>query len=326
MKNNSKKAISLFLCATMILAGCSNNAVAETEETTIATTTTVTTEATTTTVTTTTVATTTEPEIVEFVANEDIKVISSFIYDNHSYFVVCNNGETPILDVKISYITFDSNGFTTIDSSGGYETVKATAVNLMPGDKTCVEAYGGNGGKYAKAVATYIKYKDGTEWEASDVSLWSEEVAATFDVSAHKAEIDALKSDGEKALSNEYLELYDVSFENRNRYSSDNDYLFSVKNKSDLGVQGVTIFILEFDENGMPVSVSPYDTYCKNCHYTGGTINLGVGESDAFVVDLLISGSTKNIKSVIGYITFADESTWENPYLYEWIITNHSSY
>ena len=46
----------------------------------------------------------------------------------------------------------------------------------------------------------------------------------------------------------------------------------------------------------------------------------------AFVVDLLISGSTKNIKSVIGYITFADESTWENPYLYEWIITNHSSY
>lgn len=67
MKNNSKKAISLFLCATMILAGCSNNTVVETEETTTATTTTTTTtttQATTTTAetTTTTVTTTLPPE------------------------------------------------------------------------------------------------------------------------------------------------------------------------------------------------------------------------------------------------------------------------
>ncbi|MGN0579178.1 MAG: DUF5780 domain-containing protein, partial [Ruminiclostridium sp.] len=79
-------------------------------------------------------------------------------------------------------------------------------------------------------------------------------------------------------------------------------------------------------ENGMPVSVSPYDTYCVNGHYTGGIVNLGADKSKSFSDDLLIDGSTKNLKYVVEQIIFNDDTTWENPYFYEWMITNHNSY
>lgn len=70
MKNNSKKVISLFLCAGVILAGCGNNTVAETEETTTSTTTT--TATTTTTQATTTQVTTTTTQAIDVETPEDV--------------------------------------------------------------------------------------------------------------------------------------------------------------------------------------------------------------------------------------------------------------
>ena len=86
------------------------------------------------------------------------------------------------------------------------------------------------------------------------------------------------------------------------------------------------LFILEFDENGFPVAVNPYDTYCINGHQTGGTVNLAIGESGAYSTDLFISPTTTQIKVVISYIEFQDGSEWDNPYLYEWIIGNNEAY
>ena len=84
--------------------------------------------------------------------------------------------------------------------------------------------------------------------------------------------------------------------------------------------------VLEFDENGFPVSVSPSDIYCKNGHTTGGTVNLAVGETGSYSSSLFAEGSTTQIKTAIKEIEFQDGTKWENPYFYEWLVSNNASF
>lgn len=262
-----------------------------------------------------------------FEANKDLAVIASFVYDNNTYVVVENVGEQPILNFSVAYLNFDKNGFVTTTDSDGYDSGKYDTANLMPGDKT-IAAWFGRTGNYAVAAVRSVDYADGTDWSASASQLhaWADTVRADFSVDGYKAGIAALQETAVQAEHNEYAQLTDFYIEHGNRYSSDLDFHFSVQNTSDQGITMLNVFVLEFDENGFPVSVSPYDTYCINGHRTGGTVNLTAGQSGDYVDDLFLSGSTTQVKVVISNIEFQDGSAWQNPYIYEWILANNSSY
>ncbi len=63
-----------------------------------------------------------------------------------------------------------------------------------------------------------------------------------------------------------------------------------------------------------------------NGHSTGGTVNLAAGQTNSYSDDLFTSASTTQIKVIVTYLEFQDGTEWYNPYMYEWILTNHSAY
>lgn len=265
------------------------------------------------------------PEPAEFQPNEDLTAVTGFIYDNSTYILIENTGNKPILDYVVAYMTFDKNGFPTITDSDGYERGRDDAANLMPGDKTLPSWYGGKG-NYVAATVSYVKYADGTEWEAQYLDVWAAETKNSFNMDDYAAAFSSLKEVGAQALSCEYATLTNVKLEHGNRYSNDLDLWFTVTNIGSQGIAEMILFIMEFDEDGFPVSVSPYDTYCLNGHSTGGSINLASGNTGTYTNDLFADGSTAHLKSVIYSLTFQDGSEWFNPYVYEYIIANNSAY
>lgn len=267
----------------------------------------------------------TVPEKVEFQPNQDLKVVMGFTYSNHTYIIFENVGETPILDFSVAYMGFDKNGFLTTTDRNGYESGKCEAANLMPGDKTAPSWYGSSG-TYIVAAVKSVKYSDGTEWEAQNLNMWAEETKSGFSTDSYLESLQNLKETGALAETNEYVTLSNLTMKHRNQFSNDYDFDFTLTNTGSQGVAKVAIFVLEFDENGFPVSVSPYDTYCLNGHATGGSVNLAVGATDTYTDNLFISGTTKNLKAVVEMIQFQDGSEWTNPYFYEWVISNNSAY
>lgn len=258
---------------------------------------------------------------IKFVASEDLSVVAAYIYDGDTYVIVENTGDNPILDYKVAYINFDSNGFSTTTDSRGYELGRNEAANIMPGTKTQAAWYGAKG-NYAVATVASITYADGTTWEATQLEAWAKEQKSQFSVEKYKESIKALEENATLAESNEYAEIFSYSIVHGNQFSSDLDLHFTISNLSSQGIVSARIFVLEFDENGFPVSVSPYDTYCLNGHQTAGTINLAAGKTEEFVNSLFIDGTTTQIKTVIAELEFQDGTTWENPYLYEWVLVN----
>lgn len=264
-----------------------------------------------------------EAQTVKPETNPDLKVVTSFVYGNDVYVVVENTGEQAILNFNVAYVNFDKNGFVT--DLDGYEKGRFDAANLMPGDKTIGGWYGATG-DYAVATITNVEYADGTTWEMNNIQLWAKDIQKSFTVDEQKDSVEKLKPKASMAEMNEYLELTDIYLDHGNMFSTDYDLCFSLKNISDQGIAKASLFVLEFDENGFPVSVSPYDTYCINGHSTGGTINLAAGQSGSYTDDLFASGNTTQIKAVLSYIEFQDGTEWDNPYLYEWIVTNNKTY
>lgn len=261
----------------------------------------------------------------KFVPNEDLRVVAAFNYDNHTYVVIENVGEQAILNYSVAYMSFDKNGFVATKDSDGYEMGRADTINLMPGEKYISSWYGADG-NYTVAAVIGVDYQDGSTWEATQLKDWATSTRSEFDVDTHRAELAALKEFDSLAEANEYAVLTDYYIKHGNRYSSDYDFHFSIKNTSNQGITRLNVFVLEFDENGFPVSVSPYDTYCLNGHSTGGTVNLAANGSGSYSDNLFISSTTTQIKVAISYMEFQDGTDWTNPYIYEWIIANNGIY
>lgn len=257
--------------------------------------------------------------------NKDLRIVSAFNYNNDTYIVVENVGEQAILNYEVAYVSFDKNGLVATTDSNGYEIGRANTVNLMPGKKTISSWYGAEG-NYTVATVIGVDYQDGSTWEATQIEDWVKAARSEFDVDTHKAELAALKKFDSSAEVNEYAALTEYYIKHGNQFSSDHDFHFSIKNTSNQGITRLNVFVLEFDENGFPVSVNPYDTYCLNGHSTGGTVNLAAGGSGSYSDDLFISPTTTQIKVVISYIEFQDGTDWQNPYIYEWIIANNGMY
>lgn len=264
------------------------------------------------------------PEIT-FEESKDLKVKATFIYDDDTYILFENTGEQPILNCELVYINFDNNGFSTTDDPDGYVKCHVDTINLMPGEKAMYSWYGATG-NYASAVVTGIDYADGTTWEMTGIDLWAKKAISEFSTENQKEMLSKMSETSPLAETNEYVNLIDYSIEHGNRYSEKHDLHISLENTSDQVITLIDFFVLEFDKNGFPVSVSPYDTFCINGHYTGVEGNINMHESGSFTADLFISPSTKQVKLIVSDIKFIDDTEWVNPYLYEWIIANNKSY
>ncbi len=53
---------------------------------------------------------------------------------------------------------------------------------------------------------------------------------------------------------------------------------------------------------------------------------MAAAQSGSYSDTLFLQSTTTQIKTVISYIEFQDGTDWENPYLYEWVVSNNSAY
>ena len=267
---------------------------------------------------------TTQPPAV-FEPCEDLIVVASYVYDRYTHIVVENVGEKPILEYTIAYMHFDRNGFLTTSDSRGYKKGSDDSANIMPGSRKHGSWYCYDG-EYVVATVSNIKYSDGSSWSASLLDLWATTAKEDFSVSNYKASIAAMASNAKLAEENEYAKITSFHIEHGNRFSNDHDLVFSIKNTSSQGILYLSVYVLQFDENGFPVSVSPYDSLCKNGRETGGTINLAKEKTGNYSNDLFIEPSTPQIKIIVKTIELQDGTRWENPYFYEWLLFNCNDY
>ena len=260
-----------------------------------------------------------------FIRNDDLRIVAAFKYNGYLYVVAENAGEQPIINFDIAYINFDRNGFTTTTNGNGYEGGSVNAANLMPGEKSIFRWYSSDG-EYTTATVIHVDYADGAQWNATNINYWVEETKSNFTVDQYNADVEALADEGQLAESNEYVSLDNYYLQHGNQFSTQHDLWFTITNKSEQAISIANVYVLEFDDNGFPVNVSPYDTYCMNGHSTGGTVNLAPGQTNSYSDDLFTSASTAQIKVIVTYLEFQDGTEWHNPYMYEWILTNHDEY
>lgn len=254
-----------------------------------------------------------------------LDVVLAYTYDNDIKIVVENVSDKPILKFSVAFLGFDKNGLPTKDK---YTTGNSSTANLMPGEKKLVSFYDSTGAEYVGATVSKITYQGDEEWERPDdnVTQWYETLKSRFSVESYNAGLSAMATEAVKAETNEFVTIDSTNKVDRNSYSDKDDFDFVLTNISDKDIVKVSVRVLEYDENGYPVSTSPYDTYCMNDYGTGGTVNLVSGETKTFTSSLFFAENCKQYKCVVQSIEFSDGEEWQNPYFYEWILVNNKSF
>lgn len=250
---------------------------------------------------------------------EYLNISTVFSYDNNLYIVAENISDKTILDFKIGYLCFDANGLP-VD---GYQTGNVSSANLIKGAKKSFSFY--ESCTYAKAIVTSITFDGGETWENTDALLWSA-TQNTFSVDDYKAELEAMKATATQAETNPYIEIVSTRKYDNNQFSNDDDISFSLKNIGTLTASKVSLFVLQYDENGYAISVSPYDTYCKNGRSLGGTANITPGSTESFNSTLFFEANCSQYKCIVSSVTFDDGTEWDNPYMFEWILVNNKTF
>lgn len=254
-----------------------------------------------------------------FEGTSDMAVSFAYMNDRYTNIIVENTSDRAILDYKVAYIQFDKNGFLVSDDK--YEGGSVTAANLLPGDKKFSPFYGVKG-KYVVATVVYIRYQGDEIWEANNIEAWADDTIKNFTIDGYKDSIAPLNDKAALAETNEYIEIVSTEKYHDNQFSNEDDLSFTLKNISSDTIESATLCLLEYDENGLAIPTSPHNTYVKNDHVIGGTINLLSDATNTFVKNLFFEATCEKYKCIIKDIVFSDGTEWTNPYVYEWIFCN----
>lgn len=254
------------------------------------------------------------------VQNESqLVVVNSFVYDRDVYVIVRNDSDQAILNFDVAYTTFDQNGLPASTKRDQYERGTAKAANVMPG-QTAMFSWRCSEGVYPEVTVSSVEYRDGSVWENEQVDEWAADARATFTVADYQAGIESLAENAGLATAEEPVALHDLMLTERNQFSTSKDLDFTIGNYSEFGLTDATIFTLQYDVNGYPVNVSPYDTFSINGRRTGGNLNVGPWSWESFTSTLFAESSTESIIGCVESVTYSDGSTWENPYFYDWLV------
>ena len=170
------------------------------------------------------------------------------------------------------------------------------------------------GTAYMDATIASVTYGDGTQEDCPGVSTWASTTAALFSVEAYEKRVADMKKN-QAAAENCPAAKISVSGVTEGKLP------FQITNIGKKDISKVVIYMLWFDEAGMPVDC--------NGPVVSNSENISVGEMTAgetgkYTVEA--PETAVNAKALIKSITFADETTWENEYVYEWSFVNYKSF
>ena len=258
--------------------------------------------------------------------SDDMEVLAISKSSSKMFFLVKNKGQKTVQDFTLSYIGFDASGNNiSLGREGDYDSFTFRTANVIPDGLYGMDTYVRikSDVKYIIAVVSDITYKDGSTWSMGGLDTWAKDEAAKFSVEAQKRYIEGLKDISDEAERNPYLEITASKKYHDNMFSSSDDFAIEIKNIGDKAVRKINLVLMEYDQNGYSVDVSPYESCTINSRQIQiSDANLNFGQSDQWIWNLLFEPSCSNYVVNVSEIEFIDGTTWINEKILHWIVYN----
>lgn len=228
-----------------------------------------------------------------------------------------NNTDKPITNMKVAIMCFDENFLPTTEKP----IEKEFSPNLMGNESnTYSDAQIGQdadfetNGDYFVGVITYVKFRDGSDWTAENLDIWTDDVYKNFDLDDWLKIRETLKEDAKKAEKNEYLDnvtgiyIFDPDWDYKDKYA------ISWNHPDNLSADNIieyNINVIYYDKNGK------YLNY-QSARVTEDYFNDSVGHFGTYTEDGITPENVGYTKNIIYSITFKDGTVWLNPYSTAW--------
>ncbi len=245
-----------------------------------------------------------EAEPVPYEPAKEISVTATFVENGIGKFATRAEKDAGVKDIEVACLYFDEEG-------NALKDVELIACEITDGDLLNIWEVSVPSG-CAYLAATVAAVTTDTKTSCPGVDTWAEETVAAFSPNAYEQSLKAMRK---KNLAAKY-DMVSYSFK-----SWDNSVLkYTVKNETEKDMDSVHLYVLYYDKDGKPVSTG--SNLCSNSKILE-SLDLKAGEEATFTVS--VPEGSAGIKAVIDSITYADGEVFQNPYIYEWLISNYQT-
>lgn len=246
-----------------------------------------------------------EQQQVSYKASTDIEVALAFV-DGNARVVTRKLTDKALKAIDLVCVYYSINGYQQDEYEiVGCEFSSENELSIWTFDVPI-------GTAYMDAAIASVTYADGTKEECPGVSTWASTTSALFSVETYQKRVDDMKKLQGAAAENCPAAKTTVSAVTEGKLP------IEITNTGDKDISKMVLYVLWFDEAGMPVACNgPVVSNSENI----SSGELTAGETANYTVDP--PETAVNAKALVKSITFADETTWENEYVYEWSFVNY---
>lgn len=251
----------------------------------------------------------TTPEPPEaYVPSKDIEVAVTYVNSEttgNARVVTRRTSDTELTGIDLACVYYDVDG----KQIREYERIECT---FSTKDDLSIWTFTAPGGcKYLEAVIAAVTYADGTKETCPGVATWAEETTKAFTVEGYKkAMTEMAGKEGAAAEKCDAVE-YSVAAPENNTVS------LKLKNNSGKEIADVNAYLLWFDANGAPIDMK--GVLVSNSEKVSAK-NLVADEEASYTVNA--PEGAASVKAIVQKVIFADQTVWENDYVYEWAVVN----
>lgn len=272
---------------------------------------------------------TSEIKLGKFKSSEELKVIGAFVNDNYCVVAVENVSEKTVRDYDVAFVGFDAAGNAIkLDNDKWYKTGIVDTANILPGNSYGLDSSFScfnDAVVYVEATVSSITFTDGTTWTADNIESWADDTTSAFSVDDYKAKVENMKAFSMQAETNPYVKIVAADKYDDNQFSSSDDLDITYKNIGTQDIRRIEAIVMEYDENGYAINVSPYSYVTINCRKISfDDANLVAGGSCCGNNTLLFEGNCERFKVLITELEFVDGTKWTNNNAFQWIVYNEN--
>ena len=245
-----------------------------------------------------------EKETNAYTPSQDIEVCLAFV-DREATVVTKRLTEKELKSVELACMYYTASGY----SIGEYKLLECTFSTY---DKLSIWNFEvPSGSVYMEATVAAVTYADGKKEACAGISDWAQS-KAQLDVKAYEKSLQEMKK-------NQGAEA-----ENCPAAAITLGALQDGKQKLEIcagekAINSLVLYALWFDQNGVPLD-------CNGIFVINGEkISSGGMQANATgTYSIEAPKGAAKAKVIVQQVIFADETVWDNPYVYQWAFVNSS--
>jgi hypothetical protein len=247
----------------------------------------------------------------EYIPSQDIEVAIAFVKGgntDNARVVTRRTSQKALSGMELVCVYYDAQG----KQLGEYEQVDCTFETK--GTLSIWTFNAPAGCAYLDAAVASVTYEDGTKQACPGVSTWAQKTAKAFTLENHekaKAEMAA-----KQVVEAEKCDAVEYSVDT----PEDKKLRMELKNISGKEISEAVACLLWFDDNGAPIDMN--GVLVSNSEKVSAK-DLKPDEKATYTVDAPEQAASAKI--IIQKVVFADQTVWENDYVYEWSVINCES-